>query len=93
MSGGTAPPFLTSTLNRGVWSDYLDVMRRKNLLPLPAIESRFLGSPASRLAAIPIEISRLLILWKGRAIAQAVSRRLPTAAARVQTRIWSCGIL
>jgi hypothetical protein len=30
---------------------------------------------------------------EGRAIAQAVSRRLPTAAARVQTRIWSCGIL
>jgi hypothetical protein len=31
--------------------------------------------------------------YKGRAIAQAVSRRLPTAAARVQTRVWSCGIL
>jgi hypothetical protein len=29
----------------------------------------------------------------GRTIAQAVSRRLPTAAARVQTRVWSCGIL
>jgi hypothetical protein len=29
----------------------------------------------------------------GRAIAKAVSRRLPTAAARVQTRVWSCGIL
>jgi hypothetical protein len=29
----------------------------------------------------------------GRAITQAVSRRLPTAAARVQTRAWSCGIL
>jgi hypothetical protein len=29
----------------------------------------------------------------GRAIPQAVSRRLPTAAARVQTRVWSCGIL
>jgi hypothetical protein len=29
----------------------------------------------------------------GSAIAQAVSRRLPTAAARVQTRVWSCGIL
>jgi hypothetical protein len=28
----------------------------------------------------------------GRAIAQAVSRRLPIAAARVQTRVWSCGI-
>jgi hypothetical protein len=31
--------------------------------------------------------------YMGRAIAQAVSRRLPTAAAaRVQTRIWSCVI-
>jgi hypothetical protein len=29
----------------------------------------------------------------GRVIAQAVSRRLPIAAARVQTRVWSCGIL
>jgi hypothetical protein len=29
----------------------------------------------------------------GRAIAQTVSRRLPTAAARVQTRVWSCEIL
>jgi hypothetical protein len=30
----------------------------------------------------------------GRAIAQAVSRWLPNAAARVQTRVvWSCGIL
>jgi hypothetical protein len=30
---------------------------------------------------------------QGRAIAQAVSRRPLTAAARVQTRVWSCGIL
>jgi hypothetical protein len=29
----------------------------------------------------------------GRAIAQAVGLRFPTAAARVQTRVWSCGIL
>jgi hypothetical protein len=29
----------------------------------------------------------------GRAIAQAISCRFPTAAARVQTRVWSCGIL
>jgi hypothetical protein len=34
-----------------------------------------------------------LISEIGRAIAQTVSRRLPTAAARVQTRVWSCGIL
>jgi hypothetical protein len=37
-----------------------------------------------------------LELWQppvlGSAIAQAVSRRLPSAAARAQTRIWSCGI-
>jgi hypothetical protein len=35
----------------------------------------------------------ILIGIAGRAIAQAVSRRLPTAAARVQTRVRSCGIL
>jgi hypothetical protein len=28
----------------------------------------------------------------GRAIAQAVSRWLPTAAVRVRVRVWSCGI-
>jgi hypothetical protein len=28
----------------------------------------------------------------GRAIAQAVSRWLPTSAARVRARVWSCGI-
>jgi hypothetical protein len=33
------------------------------------------------------------LLLNGRAIAQAVSRRLPIATARVQTRVWSCGIL
>jgi hypothetical protein len=31
-------------------------------------------------------------LVKGRAIAQAVSRWLPTAAAWVQSRVWSSGI-
>jgi hypothetical protein len=29
---------------------------------------------------------------KGRAIAQAVSRWLPKAAARVRARVWPCGI-
>jgi hypothetical protein len=38
-------------------------------------------------------VSRRPSVVIGRAIAQAVSRRLPTAAARVQTRVWSCGIL
>jgi hypothetical protein len=34
-----------------------------------------------------------LTTWPGRAIAQAVNRRLPTATARVQNRVRSCGIL
>jgi hypothetical protein len=38
-------------------------------------------------------VNTVMKLRDGRAIAQAVSRRLPTAAARVQTRVWSCGIL
>jgi hypothetical protein len=33
-----------------------------------------------------------LLKYKGRAIAEAVSRWLPTAAARVQSRVWSSGI-
>jgi hypothetical protein len=32
------------------------------------------------------------VLQLGRAIAQTVSRWLPTAAARVRARVWSCGI-
>jgi hypothetical protein len=31
-------------------------------------------------------------MLSGRAIAEAVSRWLPTAAARVQSQVWSCGI-
>jgi hypothetical protein len=37
-------------------------------------------------------LSWVTVNW-GRAIAQAVSRRHSTAAVRVQTRVWSCGIL
>jgi hypothetical protein len=40
-----------------------------------------------------LDISYRGIPYFGRAIAEAVSRRLPTAAARVQNRVWSCGIL
>jgi hypothetical protein len=34
----------------------------------------------------------LTYMYLGRAIAQAVSRWLPTAAARVRARVWLCGI-
>jgi hypothetical protein len=34
-----------------------------------------------------------LLAYLGRAIAEAVSRWLPTAAARVRARVWSCGIV
>jgi hypothetical protein len=33
-----------------------------------------------------------LLVYLSRAIAQAVSRWLPTASARVRARVWSCGI-
>jgi hypothetical protein len=36
--------------------------------------------------------SQYLRYMRGRAIAQAVSRRFPTAASRVQIRVWSCGM-
>jgi hypothetical protein len=39
-----------------------------------------------------IRHSRDIVLCIGRAIDQAVSRRLPTAAARVRGRVWPCGI-
>jgi hypothetical protein len=39
------------------------------------------------------DTDQLVTAREGRAIAQAVSRRLPTTAARVQTRVWSYGIL
>jgi hypothetical protein len=33
-----------------------------------------------------------LVLWRGRAIAKAVSRQLPFSAARVRSQVRSCGI-
>jgi hypothetical protein len=39
-----------------------------------------------------MELTQKYVQWRGSAIAQAVSRWLPTAAARVQTRFWSSGI-
>jgi hypothetical protein len=47
----------------------------------------------TRVRDIPLSPYTSFNSWKGRAVAQAISRRLPTAAARVQTRVWSCGIL
>jgi hypothetical protein len=38
------------------------------------------------------QIALCFITGFGRAIAQAVSRSLPTAAARVRSRVWSSGI-
>jgi hypothetical protein len=61
-----------------------DVENRK-FLTLPGLEPQPLG----RLSWLLVREST----FSGRAITQAVSRRLPTAAARVQIRVWSCGIL
>jgi hypothetical protein len=43
--------------------------------------------PRSRVKPLPVE----LLILMGRATAQAVSRRLPTAAARVRAQVKSCG--
>jgi hypothetical protein len=43
--------------------------------------------------SIIIIIIIIIARGRGRAIAHAVSRPLPNAAARVQSRVWSCGIL
>jgi hypothetical protein len=41
---------------------------------------------------ILLKVKLNLLTLKGCAIAQAVSRWLPTAAAQVRARVWSCGI-
>jgi hypothetical protein len=62
-------------------------------------EEKIIALAANRTADIQLsrflseDVYRRVILKLGRAIAQAVSRQLPTAAARLQTRAWSCGIL
>jgi hypothetical protein len=48
---------------------------------------------AAMLTTYAQEQQHAVIQFVGRTIAHAVSRRLTTAAAWVQTRVWSCGIL
>jgi hypothetical protein len=61
----------------------LDDGEIRQILPLPGFELLLLG----RLAR-----NHCCYCCNGRAIAQAVSRWLPTAAARVRARVLSCGI-
>jgi hypothetical protein len=49
-------------------------------------------TPSSWVLWPPLIEPGLFLNVRGRAIAQAVSRWLPTAAARVRARVWSCGI-
>jgi hypothetical protein len=56
--------------------------KEKKNLPLPRIESRFLGRPASKETEF----------YKGRAVAQAVSRWLPTAASVLCCVLFECVI-
>jgi hypothetical protein len=52
-----------------------------------------LGSVRENLKELTVDLKYNFVLPQGRAIDRAVSRRLPNAAARVQNRVWSCGIL
>jgi hypothetical protein len=60
---------------------------------IPLNETALLVSLRPPLTERRVRQSAYLFAFVGRAIAQAVSRWLPTTAARVQTRVWSCGIL
>jgi hypothetical protein len=55
----------------------------KSRVPFPTRSTDF---------SIDLILPAALCPWGGRAIAQAVSRWLPTAVARVQTRVKSCVI-
>jgi hypothetical protein len=61
------------------------------------VQVRFTGALYRKFSHVYLHVDQNHILFIttsfGRAIVQALSRRLPTAAARVQTRVWSCGIL
>jgi hypothetical protein len=48
--------------------------------------------PPTRHHEMFARLDKICICNKGRAIAQAVSRWLPTAATQVRARVWSCGI-
>jgi hypothetical protein len=65
----------------------LDEIEKGKFLNLPGLEPRPLGSPARSQSLYRLFLKLLL----GRAVAQAVSRWLPTAAARVRVRA-ACGV-
>jgi hypothetical protein len=59
----------------------------------PATEMSIRNLPGGKEQPARMADNLISICELGRAIAQVVSCRLPTAAVRVQTRVWSCGIL
>jgi hypothetical protein len=63
------------------------ILRRTSLCNFEIIVEQW------RIVVACVRVAVLVTLCRGRAIAQAAGRRLPTAAARVQTRVWSCGIM
>jgi hypothetical protein len=72
------PPFLTTALSLAIFSG--------------RVQKKIASVGILRVQQHPPREKRLTNNT-GRAIAQAVSSWLPTAAARVQTRVWYCGIL
>jgi hypothetical protein len=72
------------------WIMFLPSISALGSFRLSRIDVRF---PFLTHVLLSVGFSVRLSLRLGRAIAQAVSRRLLTAAAQVQTRVWSCGIL
>jgi hypothetical protein len=73
-----------------VWEGWVDSKSRfrRRFLSMLGIEPIFFGRSTRNLDSVQTELSQ----YTGRAIAQAVSRWLRAAAARVRARFWSCGI-
>jgi hypothetical protein len=80
--------------DRDQWRAVLNTVKN---LRVPSNVWKFLNSWRTRLLGFSQVVDHLTIpsvtkIIQGRAIAEAVSRWFPTAAARVQFRVWSSGI-
>jgi hypothetical protein len=67
--------------------------RDKALTLFAQSNTGIVSSNPTQVMDVCAKFKSLVYSMPGRAMAQAVSRRLPTAAALVQTRVWSCEIL
>jgi hypothetical protein len=88
---------VTTALSCERWQDFTrELLKKRPLLPFNILFSfHYSVSPEAVWFIFELLFSAAFTntAIEDSAIFQAVSRRLPSAAARVQNRVWSCGIL